>query len=143
MIKDNERLSLLLVKARESSTSFIRPILSDHDMTEQQWRVIRALYVSYRLNAKQLADQSGILGPSLSRILKHLISKGIIISKRDGMDKRAQSIRLSYKGKRLHDKMQPLLEKQYEDHTEAVGSGTINALLTLLDKYSRRYRCAS
>ena len=36
-------LTLTLLQAREAAMSFFRPLLNQHDLTEQQWRVIRIL----------------------------------------------------------------------------------------------------
>lgn len=136
MPKENEILSLLLVKARESAVSCVRPILAKHEITEQQWRVIRVLSESDDINAQRLATESCILSPSLSRILTRLSSDGIIIRKADKTDQRAQTIRLSAKGRRLHKKLLPLVEKEYQTLTKNVGKDTVNRLLPLLQKYS-------
>ncbi|MFP3560813.1 homoprotocatechuate degradation operon regulator HpaR, partial [Paraburkholderia sp. SIMBA_049] len=36
-------LTLTLLQAREATMAFFRPALNAHDLTEQQWRVIRIL----------------------------------------------------------------------------------------------------
>ena len=136
MPKNNENLSLLLLKARENSVACIKPALSKYSLTEQQWRVIRVLFQVGETNAQDLAAQSCILSPSLSRILARLTEDGIVLRKTDNEDQRAQNIRLSAKGKRLHDKIQPLVEKQYKMLSESVGKEKISRLLALLEAYS-------
>ena len=136
MTQNNESLSLLLLKARENSIACIKPALTRHGLTEQQWRVIRVLYQVGETNAQDLAAQSCILSPSLSRILARLSEDGILLRKTDSGDQRAQNIRLSAKGKRLHDKIQPLVEKQYKALTDNVGKDKITRLLALLETYS-------
>ena len=136
MPQKNEALSLLLIKARENSVACIKPILTRYDLTEQQWRVIRALYQMGESNAQDLAEQACILSPSLSRILSRLTTDGIVLRKAKAEDQRAQHIRLSAKGKRLHDKIQPAIEKQYQALSDNVGSDKLNKLMVLLEKYS-------
>ncbi len=136
MPRNNENLSLLLLKARENSVACIKPALTKYGLTEQQWRVIRVLFQVGETNAQDLAMQSCILSPSLSRILARLTDDGIVLRKTDSEDQRAQNIRLSAKGKRLHDKIQPLVEKQYKMLSDSVGKEKISRLLALLEAYS-------
>lgn len=137
MALDNESLSMMLLKARESTVSSMKPVLNDYDITEQQWRVIRVLFRFGEINAQKLAQEACILSPSLSRIMARLAADGIILRKVDYLDQRAQNIRLSAKGKRLHNKIQPVIEKQFEELSDAVGKETISDLLGLLQQYSR------
>ena len=136
MPNDNENLSLLLIKARESVLACLKPVLSKYDITEQQWRVIRVLYDKGDVSANVIASDSCILSPSLSRILSRLDSDGIIIRKADKSDQRSQSIRLSAKGKKLHQKISPAVEKEYQALTKSVGKDTVAKLMPLLTAYS-------
>lgn len=136
MAVDVESISILLLKARENAVAYIKPVLSQHDLTEQQWRVIRELYKHSDLNAQRLADESGILSPSLSRILARFSEDGIVVRKADKQDQRAQSIRLSAKGKRLHAKIQPKIEKQYNSMSKTVGADKLSRLQGLLQQVS-------
>lgn len=129
---DVEALSILLLKARENAIAYIKPVLNKHELTEQQWRVIRELHKHSELNAQRLAEESGILSPSLSRILARFSDEGIIVRKVDKLDQRAQSIRLSAKGKRLHDRIQPIIVKQYLCMSESVGNDKLSRLQGLL-----------
>lgn len=137
MFKDNENLSLLLLKARENAVACIKPALTKHSLTEQQWRVLRVLHEVGESNAQDLASQSCILSPSLSRILARLTEDGIIVRKVDSDDQRAQNIRLSAKGKRLHNKIRPVVDKQYALLESAVGKDKMNKLAKLLESYSQ------
>ena len=57
-------LPMLLLKARESVMDRFRPVLRRFDLTEQQWRVIRALAEVDERDASELAAESYILAPS-------------------------------------------------------------------------------
>ena len=52
--------------------SRFRPMLREHGLTEQQWRVIRALADYKEIDAGELAKKSFLLAPSLTRILQFL-----------------------------------------------------------------------
>ncbi len=129
---DIETITGLLLKARESSLVCIKPVLKKHDLTEQQWRVIRELHKHGDLNAQKLARESGILSPSLSRILARFTEVGVVVRKVNKDDQRAQNIRLSAKGKRIHSKIHPQVEKQYKAMAKAVGDDKFTKLQVLL-----------
>jgi len=136
MPTDIESLSILLLKARENTIACIKPVLNQHDMTEQQWRVMRELHKHGELNAQRLAEESGILSPSLSRILARFSDDGVVVRKADRQDQRAQSIRLSAKGKRLHNRIHPQVEKQYRSISKHLGSDKLSRLHGLLRQVS-------
>ena len=64
----DDSLPMALLKARERAMRVFRPVLADHDLTEQQWRVLRALSsASTELDIGEIADATFLLGPSLTR----------------------------------------------------------------------------
>jgi homoprotocatechuate degradation regulator HpaR len=65
-------LPMELLKAREAAMSRFRPMLRRHGLTEQQWRVVRALAAYQKIDASELAKKSFLLAPSLTRILQFL-----------------------------------------------------------------------
>lgn len=134
MATDIESISSLLLKARENTVAYIKPVLTRYDMTEQQWRVIRELHKHSELNAQQLAHESGILSPSLSRILARFSDDGIVVRKANRDDQRAQNIRLSAKGKRLHSRIQPEVEKKHTVMEKHVGGDKLSRLQNLLSQ---------
>lgn len=127
-----ETLPILLQKAKEASVAQVRHKLAKHDLTEQQWRVIRAAYEHGEMNAQELARRSAILGPSLSRILNRLESDGILLRRTSEGDLRELTIKLSTAGKRLHNKVQPGLNKHYDELAAKLGSRKSKQLTDLL-----------
>lgn len=127
-----ETLPVLLQKAKEVSVAQVRQTLAIHQLTEQQWRVIRASYENGEMNAQELAKKSAILGPSLSRILNRLESDGILLRRTSEGDLRELTIKLSTSGKRLHNKVQPGLSKHYDALAEKLGSRKSKQLTDLL-----------
>jgi len=53
MRKFDDSLPLKLLKAREAALNYFRPILKEIPLTEQQWRIIRALNEYGALESKQ------------------------------------------------------------------------------------------
>lgn len=130
---DFESLPILLQKAREAVVLSTRSTLSGFDLTEQQWRVIRTTYLNGELNAQTLASQSAILGPSLSRILNRLEEDGVLLRKVSPGDQRELVISLSAKGKRLHQKVQPKIQANYDVLATKLSQSKVSQLVGLLD----------
>ena len=61
-------LPMSLLRAREAVMRHFRASLRAHGMTEQQWRILRALASIDRTEVTELARMAYLLGPSLSRI---------------------------------------------------------------------------
>src|SRR3954447_747537 len=65
-------LPMSLLRAREAVMRQFRPSLRNHGLTEQQWRILRALGAVDAIEVTDLARVAFFLGPSLSRILRDL-----------------------------------------------------------------------
>ena len=65
-------LPMSLLRAREAVMRQFRPSLRNHGLTEQQWRILRALAAVETIEVTELARTAFLLGPSLSRILRDL-----------------------------------------------------------------------
>jgi homoprotocatechuate degradation regulator HpaR len=97
--RDTSRsLPLSLLRAREAVMVRFRPLLAVHDLTEQQWRVIRILGETSPLDATEVAERACVLAPSLTRIIKSLEERGIIRRERDRADARRTLLSLNEMG---------------------------------------------
>lgn len=92
-----------------------QPIFKANGITEQQWRVIRALQEMGESNAQDLAKASDVLSPSLSRIISYLESNDLIIKSVLPEDLRAYKIELSPKGNALCTEIGRSVDKVYGD----------------------------
>src|SRR5438477_1119145 len=71
-------LPMALLRAREQVMRHFRPSLRAHGLTEQQWRILRALAAADDIEVTELARLAYLLGPSLSRILRDLEDRRLI-----------------------------------------------------------------
>src|SRR6187397_1854231 len=71
-------LPMSLLRAREAGMRQFRPSLRQHGLTEQQWRILRALAAVEMIEVTELARVGFLLGPSLSRILRDLEKRRLI-----------------------------------------------------------------
>jgi homoprotocatechuate degradation regulator HpaR len=112
-------LPLALLRARENLMRRFRPLLAEHDLTEQQWRVLRVLDDSASpLSVGEISAQAVLLGPSLSRILAALERRGLLRRRHDSHDNRRSEIELTSAGHRLVARIAPTSEAAYR-HLEA------------------------
>lgn len=132
MRKFDDSLPLKLLKAREAAMSFFRPVLQDISLTEQQWRVIRALKQFGALESKQLADHCCILSPSLTGIIKRLEQQKLIQRQKSDEDQRRVLLSLTQHAKDVFDEVSPRLEQRYTKMTEQLGEKEMQQLKELL-----------
>ena len=91
-------LPIQLLRAREAVMQRLRPHFQAHDLTEQQWRVIRALAELQSADIQSLAVVCSIHAPSLSRIIPRLQGHGLITRVSSDADQRRAAIALSAAG---------------------------------------------
>jgi len=138
-LRDFQRnLPMALMRARESVMEHFRPILRAHDVTEQQWRVIRALYGHEGLEATALAERTLLLMPSLTRIVKSLESKKLVNRFAVEGDNRRKLITLAAKGQGLYNKIAPFSEAEYIKIESRIGADKLKRLYKLLDHISEQ-----
>ena len=114
-----------------------RPLLQKHDVTEQQWRVIRVLNETPGLDMGALAGAANILAPSLSRMTKSLEERGLLDMRRTPGDGRRASLSLTPKGKALIQDIAPESAAIGAEIEAQVGAARVKALLDNLDALIR------
>jgi homoprotocatechuate degradation regulator HpaR len=125
-------LPMALLRAREAVMSRFRPMLRAHDLTEQQWRVLRAVFEVEAIEVTALAELCFILMPSLSRILRSLEGRGLIERRPVPSDQRRFVIRMTPAGRRVVTGIAPQSEARYDDITRAIGRRKLDELYRLL-----------
>jgi homoprotocatechuate degradation regulator HpaR len=128
----SKSLPMQLLRAREAVMRPFRPGLRMLDVTEQQWRVLRALAHSGPLEASELARTTCLLAPSLSRILPGMEARELILRRQVDSDLRRWVISLDRKGLRLLALHAPYSEKIYEEIARRFGAERLAQLFTLL-----------
>lgn len=126
-------LPMSLLRAREAVMANFRPMLARHDVTEQQWRVIRVLGEESPLDASEVAARASILAPSLTRIIKALEDRKFIIRGKFEDDARRVLLAIAPAGMALIDQVQPERTAIYDAIEARVGRERIDDLLDLLE----------
>lgn len=115
----------------------IRAMLSDVDVTEQQWRVLRVLDEAGPLEPTRIADRACLLLPSLTRILQKLEDKALIERHRDQRDRRKQVVRITRSGSRLIEANLQTSVALLQQLRDQLGNARYELLLDLLNELDR------
>ncbi|MEO3387438.1 homoprotocatechuate degradation operon regulator HpaR [Mesorhizobium sp. CAU 1741] len=135
MPRDTRRsLPIALLRAREALMVRFRPVLASHDVTEQQWRVIRILAEESPLDATDVAVRACVLAPSLTRIIKTLEDRGLITRERDTVDARRVLLAIEPDGRALISKVAPQSRAIYAEIETRYGAEKLSRLLDMLDE---------
>jgi homoprotocatechuate degradation regulator HpaR len=126
-------LPMALMRAREATMRFFRPSLRSHGLSEQQWRVLRALAASGPAEAMALARSTFLLPPSLSRILRDLGARGLIERRAASSDLRRSVIIISEKGCELIATYAPSSQAGYAEIARRFGPERLARLQAELD----------
>jgi homoprotocatechuate degradation regulator HpaR len=118
----HRNLPLLLLQARERVISRFRPMLNAHGITEQQWRIVRALIDTGPLEPREIGELCRISSPSLAGVLSRMEELGYIRRKRLAHDQRRLRVSLTPRSRRLAAQMAPQIEATYRGIETVIGA---------------------
>lgn len=130
----HRNLPLLFLQARESVFARFRPILNMAELTEQQWRVVRALLEHGPLEPRQIGDICCLSSPSLAGILTRMDDLGLVLRERLETDQRRVRVSVTPKGKALAARLAPTIEATYRELERQLGTEFTAHLYTTLDE---------
>lgn len=125
-------LPMSLLRAREAVMRQFRPSLRQHGLTEQQWRILRALTSVETIEVTELARVAFLLGPSLSRILRDLEGRELIERKVAKADLRRAMVSITPRGMKLIEAVAPTSETIYAEITKRYGARKLAELQDML-----------
>jgi homoprotocatechuate degradation regulator HpaR len=118
----HRNLPLLLLQAREQVIARFRPMLNEHGITEQQWRIVRALLDTGPLEPREIGELCRISSPSLAGVLSRMEEIGYIKRKRFVHDQRRVRVSLTSLSRALAARMAPHIEATYRDIENVIGA---------------------
>lgn len=130
----HRNLPLLLLQARERVLSHFRPLLNANGLTEQQWRIVRALLETGPLEPREIVAHCGISGPSLAGVLARMEEMGLVERERLAHDQRRLRVSLTPSSRALARRMAPHVEAIYADIAARVGEERLVAMYSALDE---------
>jgi homoprotocatechuate degradation regulator HpaR len=126
-------LPMQLMLAREAVMQRFRPHLTARGLTDQQWRIIRALNEVDELEIVELGKGCCLHAASLSRILPKLEEDGLISRRSHKNDQRRVVVSLAAKGRRLFEALAPQSEAIYAALAREIGPAKLEQIYGLLD----------
>ena len=94
-------LPIALLRARETVMGPIREMLSQSDINEQKWRVLRVLDERGPCELTQVAKDACLLLPSLTRIIRAMEEEGLATRAIDPEDRRKTIASITDAGRAL------------------------------------------
>jgi len=118
----HRNLPLLLLQARERVISRFRPMLNAHGITEQQWRIVRALIDTGPLEPREIGELCRISSPSLAGVLSRMEELRLVKRKRLAHDQRRLRVSLTPRSRGLAARMAPQIEATYREIETVIGA---------------------
>jgi homoprotocatechuate degradation regulator HpaR len=94
-----QSLAAIMLGSKESVIAPMRPKLREYGITEPQWRVMRVINDRGATDATGLAEVGLLHAPSVTRILKELEERKLIVREPDANDRRRTLVALSPEGR--------------------------------------------
>ena len=129
----HRNLPLLLLQAREAVLSRFRPLLKANGVSEQQWRIVRALIDFGPMEPRQIVQLCGISSPSLTGVLARMDELGWVRRERFDNDARRVMVTLTPKSRALVRRLAPDIEALYVEIEKLIGREFTQSLYQSLD----------
>jgi len=130
----HRNLPLLLLQARERVIAHFRPILNEHGITEQQWRIVRVLLDLGPLEPRQIGELCIISSPSLVGVLARMEELKLVVRKRVDNDQRRQRVSLTRRSRTLAARLAPQIDATYAHLESLIGKQFSKRFYQLLDE---------
>ena len=134
MPKFLDSLPMILSRTLDGVMPVYRALFQEHAITDQQWRVMRALWEQKHLTSKQISEITLLPSPSLVGILDRLEKKGFVGRLRSIEDRRLVYIVPTQAGRNLQELMLPKIEQIHDRFMHQVTPDEWAELNRILDK---------
>lgn len=134
----HRNLPLMLLQARERVIARFRPALNEAGLTEQQWRILRALLERGPLEPRQIVSLCAISSPSLAGVLARMDELGLVQRQRVDHDARRVRVSLTPRSRTLARRLAPRIEAVYADIERQLGPRFMQDLQHTLDRLVAR-----
>ena len=127
-----QSLAAVMLGAKESVIAPMRSKLRDYNITEPQWRVMRVINDRGATDATGLAEVGLLHAPSVTRILKELEERKLVVRESDVNDRRRTLVALTPDGREIVKDISRHVLRVMRDYSERFGSQRLEKLVTEL-----------
>ena len=122
-------ISAGLIAAKEAVLAPMRPTLREHNITEPQWRVMRVINDRGAADATAIAEVGLLHGPSVTRILKELDARKLVVRQIDPDDRRRTVAELTPSGRDLITVISSDVVRVMGEYSERFGNERMDHLI--------------
>ncbi len=133
LIPYEQSIGAILIKAKEAVIAPIRFKLRDEKITEPQWRVMRVLNDRGTADAASLAEICNLHPPSVSRILRMLVSQKYVARRADLKDGRRTMVALTQVGREIVQANLRDVSQIIRSYSEQFGADRLDRLIGELE----------
>ena len=127
-----QTISAVLIGAKEAVLAPMRPKLREYNIPEPQWRVLRVINDRGATDASGLAEVGLLHAPSVTRILKELEARGLLVRETDPEDRRRTLAALTPEGRELFKIISRDVLRVMGEYADRFGQDRMDRLLTEL-----------
>ena len=127
-----QSIAAVMLSAKESVIAPMRPKLREFNITEPQWRVMRVINDRGATDATGLAEVGLLHAPSVTRILKELEDRKLIVRELDANDRRRSLVALTPEGREIVRVVSRQVVRIMREYGERFGPQRLERLLTEL-----------
>lgn len=142
MQRFEQSLPMMLYRTLDAVMPRFRAIFARHGLTEQQWRVLRALWERDGLPLLALSRATLVSAPSLVGVIDRLQRDGLVRRRRSDRDRRIVQVWLTGRGRGLEAAARPEVEAAYATLESLASESEWRALQSVMEKIVARSKCA-
>lgn len=131
-----QSIAAIMLGAKEAVIAPMRPKLREHGITEPQWRVMRVINDRGATDATGLAEVGLLHAPSVTRILKELEARGLIVRELDANDRRRTLVDLSPDGRDMVKVISRHVLRVMREYSDRFGAERLDRLINDLKALS-------
>jgi homoprotocatechuate degradation regulator HpaR len=123
-----QSFAALMISSKEAVLAPLRPPLRDYNITEPQWRVLRVINDRGATYATGLAEAGLLHAPSVTRILKELEERKLIVREPDVSDRRRAMVALTPEGREIVKSVSRHVLRILDEYSERFGTKRLEKL---------------
>jgi len=127
-----QSIAAVMLNAKEAVLAPMRPKLREYNITEPQWRVMRVINDRGTTDATGLAEVGLLHAPSVTRILKDLEERKLIVREPDANDRRRALVALTPEGREIVKTISRMVVRIMRDYSERFGEQRLERLINEL-----------
>jgi DNA-binding MarR family transcriptional regulator len=133
----DDRIAHLIKDATRALVRSLQNELKKYGVPFSQWAILRVLWTQDGLSQRELSSMAGTMESTTANVVRQMETKGYILRRHLGKNKRKRHVFLTLKGRKLEKKLVPLAEEVNKKARKNIAQEEIkllrNCLLTMIE----------